>query len=196
MVINNRLSPTDHINEKIRNMYALLANMRVAFTYINEDMLRKIITSFIRPTLEYASVVWNPHLKKHIDKIEKVQRAATRWVPSLRDFSYEERLERLNLPTLEERRKRGDMIMLYKCTTGKEKIDMDDYITYGKSTSRGHSKKLYKKRGDKDVRKFSFPNRAIDQWNALPNEIVCANAIHKFKDMYDKNVIKYGTIRA
>ena len=52
VVINNRLSPTDHINEKIRNMYALLANMRVAFTYIDEDMLRKIITSFIRPTLE------------------------------------------------------------------------------------------------------------------------------------------------
>ncbi len=52
--------------------------MRVAFTYIDEEMVKKIITSFIRPTLEYAAVVWNPHLIKHIEKLEKVQRAATR----------------------------------------------------------------------------------------------------------------------
>ncbi len=78
-------------------------------------MVKKIITSLIRPTLEYAAVVWNPHLKKHIEKLEKVQRAATRWVPSLKDLSYEESLKKLQLPTLTERRERGDMIMLYKC---------------------------------------------------------------------------------
>ncbi len=89
--------------------------MRVAFTYIDEEMIKKIITALLRPTLEYAAVVWNPHLKKHIEKLEKVQRAATRWVPSLRDLSYEERLKKLQLPTLTERRERGDMIMLYKC---------------------------------------------------------------------------------
>ena len=64
VIINNRLSPEEHIQEKVRNMHNLLANMRVAFTYIDEDMLKKIITSFIRPTLEYAAVVWNPPLKK------------------------------------------------------------------------------------------------------------------------------------
>ncbi len=46
-------------------MNNLLANMRVAFTYIDEEMVKKVITSFIRPTLEYAAVVWNPHLKKN-----------------------------------------------------------------------------------------------------------------------------------
>jgi len=57
--------------------------MKTAFKYVDEDMVRKIIISFIKPVLEYAAVVWNPHLKKHKSKIEKVQRAATRWVPSL-----------------------------------------------------------------------------------------------------------------
>ncbi len=104
-------------------MHNLLANMR-AFTYIDEEILKKIIKLFIRPTLEYAAVVWNPHLKKHIEKLDKVQRAATRWVPSLRDISYEERLKKLlvQLPTLTERRERGDMIMVYKCVEGMEKI--------------------------------------------------------------------------
>ncbi len=45
-------------------MHNLLANMRVAFTYTDEEMVKKIITSFIWPTLGYAAVVWNPHLKK------------------------------------------------------------------------------------------------------------------------------------
>ena len=71
-------------------------------------------------------MVWSPHLKKHITKLEKVQRAVTRWVPELRNLSYEDRLEKLKLPKLEDRRTRGDMIMMYKCLMGREKIDMED----------------------------------------------------------------------
>ncbi len=72
--------------------------------------------------------VWNPHLIKHIEKLEKVQRAATRWLPSLRDLSYKERLKKLQLSILTERRERGDMIMLYKCVEGMEKIDVKEYV--------------------------------------------------------------------
>ena len=46
------------------------------------------------------------------------------------------------------------------------------------------------------MRKFSFPHRAIDQWNAFPEEVVCANSIHKFKGKYDETVLKDGTLRA
>ncbi len=87
-------------------------------------------------------------MKKHIKKTEKVQTAATKWVPSLGDLSY----EKLQLPTLEKRREKGNMIML--CAKGREKIDNNEYI-YTIPTqlaSRGHSKKLYKKRSKKDVR--------------------------------------------
>ncbi len=31
------LSPEEHIQEKVRNMHILLANMRVAFNYIDEE---------------------------------------------------------------------------------------------------------------------------------------------------------------
>ena len=159
-------------------------------------MLRKIIMSYIRPKLEYAAVVWSPHWKKHVMKLEKVQRAATKWVPTLRDLSYEERLQKLNLPKLEERRIRGDMIMMYKCTMEKEHVDVEDLFTKGNTTLRGHSMKLLKRRGDKDVQKYSFPNRTIDLWNTLPEEVVCANSIHKFKEKYDTWLLKDGTLRA
>ena len=42
--------------------------------------------------------------KKHIKKIERIQRMATKMVPELEGRTYEERLEEMNLPTLEERK--------------------------------------------------------------------------------------------
>ncbi len=43
VVVNNRLSPEDHIQEKVRIMQNLPANMRVTFTYIDEEMIKKTI---------------------------------------------------------------------------------------------------------------------------------------------------------
>ena len=193
VVINNKLKPEDHVNQVTGKAYNLLMNMKIAFTYIDADMVRKIITTFIRPQLEYASVVWNPHLQKDIKKIERIQRAATRWAPELRELSYEERLKALNLTTLEARRERGALITLYKCTTGMIDIDKEDFIKPGNRRTRGHSKKLQNKQGQKDVKKFSFPNRYISAWNDLPEHIVSAKNIHQFKKLYDKMTQADGT---
>ena len=51
-----------------------------------------------------------PHLKKYIVLIEGVQKTATRLVPELRKLTYEERLVKLELTTLEARRIRGNII--------------------------------------------------------------------------------------
>ncbi len=67
--------------------------------------------------------------------------------------------------------------MLYKCVERMEKIDVKEYVIPTQSSLRGHSKKLYKKRLKKDVKKYSFPDRAIDKWNALPEELVCVKSI-------------------
>ncbi len=64
------------------------------------------------------------------------------------------------------------------------------------SCSRGHCKKLYKKRLKKDVKKYSFPDTATDKWNALPEEVVCVKSIHSFKEKYDEMMSKDGTKRA
>ncbi len=51
--------------------------------------------------------------------------------------------------------------------------DVNYYVIPSQTSLRGHSKKLYKKSLKKDVKKYSFPDRAIDKWNALPEEVVC-----------------------
>ena len=69
--------------------------------------------------------MWSPHTKKNIRKIERVQRAATKIVPELRDLPYEERLRKLGLLTLESRRERGDLISVYKMVNGMDRIGED-----------------------------------------------------------------------
>ena len=51
-----------------------------------------------------------PYLKKYINALEKVQHRATKIITPLRKLPYEQRLKKCNLTTLEERRKRGDLL--------------------------------------------------------------------------------------
>lgn len=89
----------------------------------------------------------------------------------MRAYTYEERLGRLQLPRLDERRNRGGMIVLYKYVEGKEKVDIHDYIPHRQSSTRHHNGKLYKETLKKII-KFRFPDRDINQGNNLPKEVV------------------------
>ena len=61
-----------------------------------------------------AKKCWNPYYRKDTELIEKVQRRATRMTDSHKKYSYHERLQRLQLTTLESRSVWGDLIEVYK----------------------------------------------------------------------------------
>ena len=86
VTITEGLTPDKHINRITGEVTNLQRRIRVAFSYLDADMMKKLITSMIRPRLEYAAIVWSPHTKKNIRKLERVQRAATKLVPELREF--------------------------------------------------------------------------------------------------------------
>jgi hypothetical protein len=48
----------------------------------------------------------------NIEKIENVQRRATKQVPTLKNMEYNERLKKLKMPTLKYRRMPGDMMCM------------------------------------------------------------------------------------
>ena len=118
----DNLSPEKHINRITGDTHQLLGNIRMAFKYLDEVMITKLITSLIRPRLEYAAVIWSPHKMKDIKKLEILQKTATKITPSLKNLPYEERFSRLKLPTLEKRRERGDFIAMYRASKGLEKM--------------------------------------------------------------------------
>ena len=70
--------------------------------------------SLVRSHLNYGDLIRFPVLKKHIRMIENVQRRAIRILSTLRHLSYSERLQELNLTTLLYRRRRADLIQVFK----------------------------------------------------------------------------------
>jgi len=68
---------------------------------------------------------WSPYMVKDIQLLEKVQQRATKCVTGLKNKTYQQRLKILGIPSLELRRKRGDLTETYKILTGKEDIDRD-----------------------------------------------------------------------
>merc|ERR1712035_97554 len=128
LTITKNLEPGEHIANVVKKAYAWLANAKMAFNYMDCDMAKILITQHVRPKLEYAAVVWNPHLKKDVAKLEKVQRDITRRVPGIQGLMYEERLEKLEIAPLEERREREDAINMYRCLTGKQFIDKENFV--------------------------------------------------------------------
>ena len=137
--------------------------------------------------MEYCVQAWRPYLKKDIEKLERVQARATQLIEGCSKKSYRERLQITGLPTLEERRDRGDLIEVFKIVKGLTKVDYKNWFVMSKeSRTRGHSYKLVKSRSKLEVRRNFFSQRVISEWNNLPREVVEATSVNMFKNRYDK----------
>ena len=153
----------------------------------DKSIITKLYKALVRPKLEYCVQAWRPFLKKDIGKLEQVQHRATKMIQECRGLGYEARLKITGLASLEDRRVRGDMIEVYKTITGKNKIDSSKFFKFqNNNRTRGHSLKLEKGRSRLDIRKNFFSHRVINNWNALPQEVVDSASVNIFKNKYDK----------
>ncbi|XP_060068338.1 uncharacterized protein LOC132548490 [Ylistrum balloti] len=118
VMVDSELSFQDHISEKVKKANQSFGLLRRTFQFMNSKTFLPLNKSLVRSQLDYASSVWSPVKVKDIDELESVQRRATKSLPGMQDMSYQDRLQKLNLPTLTYRRLRGDMIELYKITNG------------------------------------------------------------------------------
>ena len=83
----------------------------------------------VRPHLEYGNAIWGPTYMGDLKLVEGVQRRATKLIPHLYNVPYEDRLKELNLPSMEYRRKRGDMIQCFKIMNGLVRMEVNDLFT-------------------------------------------------------------------
>ena len=116
---DEKLSFREHIQDKINKAYMMLGIIRRNFKYLTLPTFILIYKSMVRSHLDYCCCVWAPYKKGDIEALEKVQKRATKLVPSLRHLPYHDRLKACNLTTLHYRQIRGDMIETYKIVSGK-----------------------------------------------------------------------------
>ena len=127
--------------------------------------------TLVRPKLEYASPIWDPHTKDKISQIEKVQRRAARWTTSNYDYrsSVTSMIENLGWRTLEQIRSDARLCMFYRIVYGLVAVPIPDYIQPKTWTSKNcHSMTFRQIHTHRNFYKYSFFPLAIVQWNALP----------------------------
>ena len=71
--------------------------------YKKKQLIVPLYKAIVRPHFEYCMQAWRPYRKKDIDRLERIQRRATKMIPELRDLSYESRLLQCGLTTPENR---------------------------------------------------------------------------------------------
>ena len=121
-------------------------------------------------------------------ELESVQREFTRLIDGVGLMTYKERLEKLQLTTLIERRARGDLIEVFKIFRG--------LCMYGKTLLK------FSRSGMNIVLKSNLPHvnkfesRVVNFWNKLPDELKLAKNVADFKvglESYKKdNISKQG----
>ena len=185
--VDSLLTFDTHITNVTKKGRQMAGMINRNITYKTPEVMIPLFKAYTRSHLEYANSVWHPYLKKHMSKLEKVQKQFTKRIAGFEGLKYHQRLSKLKLPSLEYRQIRGDLIEVFKITHGiyDTKSTSSLFVFSHNTATRGHPFKLILKRSNtKQVQNF-FTNRVIELWNSLPVQIVCEETVNSFKNKLD-----------
>jgi hypothetical protein len=189
ITISEGLSWKPHIRKITSRANRALGFLRRNLRISNKKLKETAYKSLVRPLLEYASPVWDPHHGDEIEALEKVQKRAARWSAHRyrRTSSIGEILASLEWPTLEERRKKARLETFYKFSKGLISIESQHLprlkpVEANKRTTRGtHPFEYEEKHHPRDYRQKAFFPRTVSEWNRLPAEVVASESLSLFK---------------
>lgn len=175
VTISENLDRNKHINNICNSAYRKLGFLKRRLRGASSEVKLHAYKTMIRSALEYASIVWDPYLKKHIQKLERIQRQAVRFIFSKysRHESVSNLLTSAGLESLETRRRIARLKYLYQLYNSNFNFDCGPYIRPpGRRSPRtAHPFTINPVRANIDVFKYSFLVRTIDEWNQLSAEV-------------------------
>ena len=167
---------------KVRRLIGLL--YRRFGKHADSTTLLQLYKSFIRPHLEYCSIVWNPHLLGDIESLEKVQRFALRVCLKNWSCDRDHLYTQSGIPALAARRSHARLCHLYKIINrGKltffpESPLEQRVIHYSSRFS--HPLQLSNIFSRTSQFQSSFFSGTISLWNSLPHSTVSSPTLPTF----------------
>ena len=132
---------------------------------------------------------WAPQFQKEIDKLERVQRRATRMVEGLESRPCEERSRELGMCSLVKRRARGDRIAVYNYIKGRHVEEGGSLFTEPlEIRTKSSGFKLWERRFHLNSRKHFLTVRGVRRWNLLPRRVVESPSLEVFRRRLDEHL--------
>ena len=188
--ITNDLSWTKQIEENCKKANQKIGILyRRFYQYCSTSVLKCLYVALVRPHLEYAVPVWDPHLIKHIELLEKVQKFALKVCTKSWNQPYDTLLLQTQLPRLEQRRTQLKLSFLYQLVRDlafcpqaplmfrNMQVNVRNNNPYLLIRPICHSTAHY----------HSFFPHSIFLWNNLPSSVTHSSSLYSFK----RNVSKY-----
>ena len=183
ILLSTDLSWSRHIDSVCSRAKRILGLLyRQYYNHVGSEVIKQLYISLVRPHLEYACTVWDPHTRKDKESLERVQKFACRLATKRWDAGCNELYDLLNLPSLAHRRTHLKLCQLYKIIYGLCYFPEDIFTNRSNSICRSvNPKALLQPFARTNSYYYSFVPHTINLWNSLGVDQVTAVSLSSFK---------------
>ena len=114
VMVSSDLSWSTHIRNMVPKARSTLSWVFSVFKTRDKTVMTTLYKSLVRSLLEYCCPLWSPTKVTEIQLIEGVQRTFTSRIGGLQHLNYWEKLVQLKLMSLQRRRERYIILMMWK----------------------------------------------------------------------------------
>ena len=103
VLVDRKLNMSEQWAAASKKANRMLGCIKKGITRREKEVIIPLYSALVTPHLEYCVQFWSPLYKKHVDRLEGVQRRATKMIQGLGSLPYQDRLGELGLFSLEKR---------------------------------------------------------------------------------------------
>ena len=190
VVIDSKLTWKHQYSSMIKKCNSTLAFIKRNLNKAPKLAKARCYTGLMRPRVEYASPIWDPHHQIDIENLEKVQKRAARFVTGnykMETGNTKLNLDNLNWPPLEERRLQTKLEIFQKARLKIIDIPTDHLAFKNRPTRQGGDGQTYQKFfSNIDSHRYSFFPHTTNTWNKLPLNVRLNTDIENFSSQINK----------
>lgn len=184
LTLSSNLSWEQHVNSIFKKAQGKLYFLRRRLLNAPPAVKLNTYKNLMRPSLEYADIIWSPHQKYLIGRLERIQNLAVHFVYSnySRHSSISNLLKKADLHSLAQRRVVSRLKFLYLLYHGHFNIKKETYLQepFYHSSRTNNTKALRQPISHINVHKYSLFPSAIHYWNKLPSTVVNCSTVEYF----------------